>query len=374
MLETARNRGARDVHIIPGGELVHLKFRLKDRLFEAASPGRSIYPALAAGLKTLAGLSLDETLTPQEGSFTLEDDAGRPLDASLATLPTIHGEKLLLQLRARREDVPLLGELGLQSDDLAKLHRALSAGQGMVLTSGPQESGKEALLYSLLGELAHLERQIVTLESPVAYPLPNAVQTQVNPQRGLTYPVGMRAVLRQDPDTILLTEIADRETASLAVESSLSGRLVLSSIHAREAVGAPAALRHLGVEPYLAGAALTVSIAQRAAPRLCSRCKEPYTPDPKRLQALGLSKFVGERFYRPKTCKHCENGKDGRLLLVEVLEMDDNLRELALHATPVALKREAVRRRKLRTLRMQALNHLLKGDLALEDYVRVAAS
>jgi type IV pilus assembly protein PilB len=326
--------------------------------------------AVVSRLKIIAGLDISERRVPQDGRTNIVLE-GRKLDARVSSLPSIHGEKIVLRLLDNGADLPTMDELGMTPVDVANVRRMLAASQGLVLITGPTGSGKTSTLYAALRETLTPERNVVTLEDPVEVQLPGITQVQVNERTGMTFAKGLRSVLRQDPDVVLVGEVRDGETAELALRASLTGHLVLTTLHTNDAVSAITRLVDMGAEPFLVASSLSLVIAQRLVRRPCTSCVAPYTPDADILASLGLdaSALVGAHFVRGAGCADCgETGYRGRVGVFEVLQITPGVRAALLSDPTESSLASAARGRT--TLRSAALAMARDGETTLTEVLR----
>jgi len=372
VLADAVRAGASDIHLEPQRETLRVRYRVDGVLRDVMSVPRSAMASVVSRLKIVSGLDIAERRLPQDGRTRITVD-GQHVDARVSTLPSIHGEKVVVRLLARADQIPPLDGLGLEPDQLAVLRHALSAVQGLVLITGPTGAGKTSTLYSALADIHSTERNIVTLEDPVEVQMTGITQVQVHERSGLTFSRGLRAVLRQDPDVVLLGEIRDSETAGLAVRASLTGHLVLTTLHTNSAVSAMTRLVDIGVEPFMVASALSAVVAQRLVRRPCPSCAVPDDPEPALLETLGLdpSMLAGTTPLRGEGCADCgTSGYRGRTGIYEVLLVDQHLRRvLGRDPTERAIVGAATG---LRTLRDAALAKALAGETTFQEVARVS--
>jgi type IV pilus assembly protein PilB len=372
VLADAVRAGASDIHLEPQRETLRVRYRVDGVLRDVMSVPRSAMASVVSRLKIVSGLDIAERRLPQDGRTRISVD-GQHVDARVATIPSIHGEKVVVRLLARADQVPPLDGLGLEPDQLAVLRHALSAVQGLVLITGPTGAGKTSTLYSALEDVHSPERNIVALEDPVEVQMAGITQIQVHERSGFTFSRGLRAVLRQDPDVILLGEIRDSETAGLAVRASLTGHLVLTTLHTNSAVSAMTRLVDMGVEPFMVASSLTAVVAQRLVRRPCQGCLVPDDPDPALLESLGVDAglLAGATPRRGEGCTECgQSGYRGRTGIYEVLLVDQHLRRvLGRDPTERAIVGAATG---LRTLRDAALARALAGETTFEEVARVS--
>lgn len=328
ILLQAVREGVSDVHIETEERRLVVRFRIDGVLREVLSPARSLAPLLVSRIKVMARLDIAEKRSPQDGRVTLRI-GGMDVDVRVSTIPTQHGERVVLRLLDRNTSGLDLGQLGLLPDDLAALRRMIHRPHGIVLVTGPTGSGKTTTLYGALTELNDRKRNIMTVEDPVEYALEGVGQMQVNARIDLTFARGLRAILRQDPDVIMVGEIRDHETAEVAVRSSMTGHLVLSTLHTNSAVGSVTRLVDMGVERYLLAPMLTGLIAQRLVRRLCPACRVEDTATTADVELTSGALQVGARVFRAVGCPACRGeGYRGRTALYEVIEVDPAMQAL----------------------------------------------
>ena len=369
LLSEAVNRGASDVHIEPFEQQLLVRFRVDGHLTERLRTDRRLAVQIASRIKVMAKLDIAEKRLPHDGRISLRI-AGRAVDVRVSTLPSNHGERLVLRLldkQAGRLDLP---QLGLQPDALQRLLSLIQQPHGIILVTGPTGSGKTTSLYAALSEINDGQRNIMTVEDPIEYDLAGIGQTQVNGKVGMTFAKGLRAILRQDPDVVMVGEIRDRETAEIAVQASLTGHLVLSTLHTNTAVGAITRLRDMGVEAFLIGSSLTGVIAQRLVRRLCPHCRaaKPATAAERQLFAIEAEDAI---LYHPVGCGHCnQQGYRGRFGLYEILVVDEAMRNaIALLAGEAELL--ASQSHPGQSLKAKAVAAIMNGDTSPEEAMRI---
>ena len=372
VLADAVRVGASDIHVEPQRDRLRIRYRVDGLLREVMTVPRSALASVVSRLKIVSGLDIAERRLPQDGRTRIAVDGNR-IDARVSTMPSVHGEKVVVRLLAQAERLQPLAETGLDEDQLAALGRALRSPQGLVLITGPTGSGKTSTLYAALQEIHAPEHNIVTLEDPVEVQVPGVTQVQVHERSGLTFSRGLRAVLRQDPDVVLVGEVRDPETAELAVRAALTGHLVLSTLHTNSAVAALTRLVDMGVEPFMAATALSAVVAQRLVRRPCEACAAPDEPDPDLLRSLG----VDEALLRDATprrgtgCADCgRTGYRGRTGVFEVLVVDRALRRVLVNDPTEKAVRDAVG--DVPTIRHAALAKALSGETTFEEVLRVS--
>ncbi len=369
----AMEAGASDVHLEPEGDGLRVRFRVDGVLRDVRTFPRELAPVLTSRIKIMAGLDIAERRRPQDGRARLEL-AGRTLDARVSTLPTMHGEKLVVRLLLTEREVLRLDATGMSHEGLDTFRRDFRAAQGLVLIAGPTGSGKTTTLYAALDELRRTERNLVTLEDPVEIQLAGVNQVQINERAGLTFAAGLRSVLRQDPDVILVGEVRDAQTAELAMQASLTGHLVFSTVHANDASAAVTRLIDIGIPPFLIASSLTLVVAQRLVRRVCDNCAVPAEPDARTLQLLGLSRDdVAASGARQGTgCVACGgSGYRGRMGLFELLPMDARLRRALLETRTEGALRAAARSLGVASLRADGVAKAMLGETTFDEVLRV---
>jgi type IV pilus assembly protein PilB len=372
ILADAVRARASDIHVEPQQDDVRIRYRVDGVLREVRRVPSSSRAALTSRLKLIAGMDISERRIPQDGRVRLEVGE-HLLDARVSTLPSMHGEKVVIRLLASADDVAALGELGVDPRALRTLRRVLDSPQGLVLITGPTGSGKTSTLFSALRAINNPERNIITLEDPVEIQLPGLTQVQVNEKTGLTFARGLRSILRQDPDVVLVGEIRDLETAELAMRASLTGHLVLATLHTNDAVSAISRLVDMGIQPYLVASALSLVVAQRLVRTVCPECAEDYSTDPALLSddgSVGVPPHATPR--RGTGCARCDHtGYLGRRGVYEVVEITPNVRRTLLAEPTESALAAATRDAGAASLREEALRIAAAGATTYEEAVRV---
>lgn len=371
--EAIKNR-ASDIHFEPFADRLRIRYRIDGALQNAFSPPRNMYNAILTRVKIISTLDITEKRLPQDGRFRARFE-NREIDFRVSVLPTYHGEKAVLRILDKASVKSGLDYLGFSKESIHKFQESIKRPYGMILVTGPTGSGKSTTLYSILNQLNTKERNIMTIEDPIEYQLHGITQTQVNPDIGLTFSSGLRSLLRQSPDIILVGEIRDGETADIAVKAALTGHLVFSTLHTNNAAGAIARLTDMGVEPFLIASSLIATTAQRLLRRICPHCrKECEIPKEvlNRLPAEFHSYLKGTTAYHGTGCAQCKNtGYRGRLGAMEVLVVDDDMQQLIIdHASSDAVDQLA-RKKGMRTLFENALTGFKEGQTTLEEVLRV---
>jgi len=376
LLTQAVRAGASDIHIEPYRDVSRVRFRLDGVLYERHTLEKAYHAALVSRIKVMAKLNIAEKRLPQDGRIAVAL-GGRQVGLRVSTLPTAFGERVVLRLLEKSERVLSLPELGLGEDDLRQVQSLVKLSHGMILITGPTGSGKTTTLYAMLQALASPERNILTIEDPVEYELEGVGQMQVNAKIGLTFADGLRTLVRQDPDVILIGEIRDAETASIAVQSALTGHLVLSTLHTNDAPSAVARLFDMGVEPFLLSSVLRAVAAQRLVRVLCPHCREAYLPDEQELQTLGRMRALyrrGQPLYRAKGCEECmHTGYRGRMAVYEIMPMSESLKKLVVDKADANVLREQALAEGMYFLRDDGVRKVLDGMTTLSEVVRVTA-
>ena len=361
---------ASDIHIEPFEDRLSVRLRIDGVMREVLSPSRRIAPLLVSRIKVMARLDIAEKRVPQDGRVSLTL-GGRPIDVRVSTLPARYGERVVMRLLDKESARLDLDDLGMPTVTLERFQSVLKQPNGIVLVTGPTGSGKTTTLYAALTTLNDQSRNILTVEDPIEYGLDGVGQTQVNSKVGMTFAAGLRAILRQDPDIVMVGEIRDGETAQIAVQASLTGHLVLSTVHTNSAAAAVTRLRDMGVEPFLLSSTLAAVVAQRLVRRLCPHCREPYHPDEVESKLLGVPYHPDRIIYRAKGCDECGHlGFNGRLGVYEILVMDQSLRAM-IHDNAREQDIEAYAFSDAETLSECGVRHVLNGLTTSEEVFRV---
>ncbi|MCF6147823.1 MAG: type II secretion system ATPase GspE [Candidatus Kuenenia sp.] len=371
ILTKAIEVGASDIHLEVFERNTRLRYRVDGVLSELAPPPRELYNAIVSRIKIMAKLNIAEKRLPQDGRIKMKV-AGKEIDLRVSVIPMSHGEGIVMRILDRTAVMLDLESLGFQADFLKKFRRLLNRPEGMFLVTGPTGSGKTTTLYAVLKEIVSSEVKIITVEDPVEYSMQGVNQIQVNPQIDLTFASGLRSILRHDPDVVLIGEIRDRETASIAVQASLTGHLVFSTLHTNDSASAFTRLMDMGIEDYLISSCLVGILAQRLVRRLCPKCRELYMPEPEVSQTVGIEEGVA--LYGPKGCDECNNsGLKGRRTIAELLVVDEDIRRLVLaHKDSSEILKEAIKKG-TKTLWEDGLELVRKGETTLEELLRVSS-
>jgi type IV pilus assembly protein PilB len=366
---------ASDVHLEPGERNVRIRFRVDGVLHEPMPPApKNIQGGLISRLKVMADLNIAEKRVPQDGRISMKV-GGRSLDLRLATLPTVHGEKVVIRILDKSNALLALEDLGFLEDSYKRFAESFKKPYGAILVTGPTGSGKSTTMYSTLNILNEEAKNIITVEDPVEYRLAGVNQIQVNPKAGLTFASALRSILRADPDIVLIGEIRDRETAVIAIEAALTGHLVLSSLHTNDAPSAITRLVEMDVETFLVASAIDAVVAQRLARKLCERCRVAYRPEPAELQAAGYPDWLWPEIpelFKAQGCAACANtGYRGRIGLYEVMQMSEEIERLTVERSSADAIRAVAVQQGMMTLRDDGLEKARVGITTLDEVARV---
>ncbi|MFS7239837.1 type II secretion system ATPase GspE [Serratia proteamaculans] len=370
MLSEAIKERASDIHIETYDCELVIRFRIDGVLKTILKPRHQLAALLTSRIKVMSKLDIAEKRIPQDGRITLKI-GGRSVDVRVSVLPTNHGERVVMRLLDKSSVSLDLAKMGVRSLELAALTRLVHQPHGVILVTGPTGSGKSTTLYALLMQINDGNRNIMTIEDPVEFELKGISQTQVNTRVDMTFARGLRALLRQDPDVVLLGEIRDTETAHIAVQASLTGHLVLSTLHTNTAIGAITRLRDMGIEPFLLASSLTGILAQRLVRKLCPHCRQPYALSAEQAHSIQLSPEIEPVAWRPVGCEKCHGlGYRGRLGIHELLLIDDAIRKaIHLHSSEQEIEQLCGDAR--HTLRQDGVRKLLMGETSIEEVLRV---
>lgn len=368
IISQAIREGASDLHLTPGKNYVQLQFRVDGKLQDVPSPPKSMFLPIVSRIKILANMDIATSRIPQDGRLTIKMD-NREINIRVSTMPTIYGENLVMRLLDVSAGINSLELLGMSKVDMEKIRSMLGKPYGMILSTGPTGSGKSSSLYAILKEIQRPEINIITIEDPVEYRMDKIRQIQLNHKAGMTFASGLKAILRQDPDVIMVGEIRDQETAVIAVQAAMTGHLVLSTVHTNDAAGAITRLMEMGIEPFLISSVLLVTFAQRLVRKICDQCGEPYLPNEQTLKYWGLNNLEKPELMRGKGCFHCKDtGFRGRIGLFETLINDELIQKMILERrSNQEISRAAEETGRLRTLKEDAINKVLRGITTLEE-------
>ncbi|RZO85490.1 MAG: type II secretion system protein GspE [Oceanococcus sp.] len=370
MLSEAIKDNASDIHIEPFENRLVVRFRVDGVLRTVLTPQRALTPLIVSRIKVMAKLDIAEKRLPQDGRISVKI-AGRPVDVRVSTIPSGHGERVVLRLLDKQAGRLDLTHLGMEPKQLEVMKELIKKPHGIILVTGPTGSGKTTTLYAALASLNDSSRNILTVEDPIEYYLDGIGQTQVNTKVDMSFARGLRAILRQDPDVVMVGEIRDLETAEIGVQASLTGHLVLSTLHTNTAIGAVSRLRDMGVEPFLLASSLIGLIAQRLIRTLCHDCREAYTPDAAECRLLDIPADNPPQIYRARGCDKCRNtGYTGRNGIQEVIAVDDAMRTM-IHDGASEQTMEKHARQRFPSLRAEGRAKILEGVTTIEEVVRV---
>jgi general secretion pathway protein E len=362
---------ASDIHIEPYQQSLQVRFRLDGVLHSVLSPPRRLHPAIVSRIKVMARLDIAEKRLPQDGRMEVKIGE-RLVDIRVSSLPTAFGERVVLRLLEKSGKLLSLEEIGLKVEALAETKRLLQLSHGIVLVTGPTGSGKTTTLYAALSRINSPDKNILTIEDPIEYQLEGIGQMQISPKINLTFANGLRSMVRQDPDVILVGEIRDLETAEIAIHAALTGHLVFSTLHTNDAASAITRLTDMGIEPFLASSAVQAIVAQRLVRLLCPHCKESYEPEEAQWAELGLSKEGPAPIFREKGCEKClETGYRGRTGIYEFLQMTDTIKGLVLKTSDANQINKAARNEGMVSLRDDGIHKVLEGRTTISEVLRV---
>jgi general secretion pathway protein E len=373
MLTKAYKERASDIHIEPFETELVIRYRIDGLLYEVLRPPAKAQAGITSRIKIMADLNIAEKRLPQDGRFRVRI-AGKNLDVRVSTLPTAFGERVVLRLLDRASSVLSLEEIGMHPALLHLVNGMIRKSHGIFLVTGPTGSGKTTTLYAALSRINSREKNIITVEDPIEYQLEGVGQIQVNPKINLTFANGLRSILRQDPDVIMIGEIRDGETAEIAVQSALTGHLVFSTLHTNDAAGALTRLVEMGIEPFLASSSIVGILAQRLVRKLCPHCREGYQAGPNLLRELGLEKELPPNclLYREVGCDRCmQIGYRGRTGIYELLTVDERIRDLVLQNRDAASIKQAALAAGMTSLREAGIARALAGETSIEEVLRV---
>ncbi len=356
---------ASDIHIEPAEKEMRIRMRIDGKLREVPSPQKKIFLPVVSRIKILSGIDIAKTRIPQDGRFDTRDGS-KEVSIRVSTYPTIYGEKIVMRILDKSAALYGIEKLGLLPDDEEKLHKVLRRPYGFILSTGPTGSGKSTTLYAILNNINTPEKNIITIEDPVEYTIDRVAQSQVNPKAGLTFHSGLRAILRQDPDIVMVGEIRDSETATIATHAALTGHIVLSTFHTNDSAGALTRMIEMKIEPFLVASSVSCVIAQRLLRRVCNECKEPYKPPKGILNTLGIEEDVP--MYRAKGCPVCRNtGYKGRVGVFEILIVNDEIRELVVNKASSEIIKKKALESGMREMHEDARRKAVLGITTLEE-------
>ncbi|MBU2541030.1 MAG: GspE/PulE family protein [Candidatus Omnitrophica bacterium] len=373
IIAEALYKRASDIHVEPAEEGLRVRYRIDGNLYDTLTLPKSNQNAILARLKIMSGLDITESRLPQDGRFKIRLES-KEIDFRVSALPTTFGQKFVLRALDKSSLSMGLDKLGFFPERLALFKQAIAKPYGMILVTGPTGSGKSTTLYSILNRLNTMEKNIITVEDPVEYQIEGITQIHVKPEIGLTFAAGLRSILRQSPDIIMIGEIRDSETADIAVRASLIGQLVFSTLHTNDAAGAITRLIDMGVEPFLVASSIIMTCAQRLCRKICNACKEPVEIPDSILKKLTLRPTKTDTFYAGRGCNHCNNtGYFGRLAALEVLMIDDNICRMILKkSSSDQIKEYAIKNNGMQTIWDDMMRKLKMGATTYEEVLRVA--
>jgi len=372
IVQAAQSR-ASDIHIEPHGDYLRIRFRVDGDLQEVMKPAKQTHGAIVTRIKIMAKLDIAERRIPQDGRIEI-NVKGRDLDLRVSTIPTIHGEKVVIRLQDRTTFLKPIEELGLNDVNQHAFEEIIKARNGIVLVTGPTGSGKSTSLYAMLNELNDFKRNVMTVEDPVEYRMDGITQSQVNPKAGFSFPEGLRSMLRQDPDVIMVGEIRDTETAEIAVRAAITGHVVLSTLHTNNAIATINRLVDMGIKPYLVSSSIVAIISQLLVKKICPSCKVPYIPSGAELEMAGLKNLdLNVEFYKGAGCPHCkQTGYRGRTPIFEILQFDSDIRQMVTDGKSSNEIKRYLSSKGIRTLQDSCLELVLKGDTTVDELMRIS--
>jgi len=372
VIDNAVKARASDIHIEPFETYVKIRYRIDGELQDVLRSPKETIGALITRIKILSNLNIAEKRVPQDGRIVTTVD-NKSVDLRVSVLPTVNGEKVVIRVLSKDSFLMGKNELGLYKDDIEKLDRIISSPYGVALVTGPTGSGKSTTLYTLLKELNTENKNIITIEDPVEFQMDGVNQVNVNIKAGLTFASGLRSILRQDPDIIMIGEIRDNETAEIAIRSAITGHVVLSTIHTNDAPSSVVRLQDMGIEPYLIATSLSGVIAQRLVRKVCSNCKEEFEASETEKELLGKSKEESVKLYKGKGCPQCSHtGYKGRIGVYEIMEITREHREMIMKKCSIDELRDLSISKGMKTLRLYCRDLVIDGVTTLDELMRIA--
>lgn len=360
---------ASDIHIEPAEDRVRIRYRIDGELTEGIAPGRSSHAAIVTRIKILGRMDIAEKRIPQDGRIEMELE-GKQIDMRISALPTVHGEKIVIRLLDRSGEVMGKDQLGFTPGNLERFNKIIKNPHGIILVTGPTGSGKTTTLYAALTELNTVDKNIITIEDPVEYRLDGVNQSQVNVKAGLTFANGLRSILRQDPDIIMVGEIRDAETAQIAVRAAITGHLVLSTVHTNDTASTIARLVDMEIEPYLLSSSIVGIIAQRLVRKICTNCKTPYPATVLESDAMGIP--VNATLYRGEGCNLCNHtGNNGRMAIHEIMPVTKKIREMIEQRQTTDVLKQVAAEQGMSNLRENCVQLALKGIITTDELFRL---
>ena len=362
---------ASDIHVEPEEDMLKARFRVDGMLHEISAPPKHLQSAIISRLKIMADLNIAERRVPQDGRFSIKME-GKSIDVRMSCVPTIYGENVVLRLLDASSAVLSLEDIGFSKDTLTKFNKLIHRPHGIILVTGPTGSGKTTTLYASLNKINTVEKNIITVEDPVEYKLPGIRQIQINNKVDLTFANGLRSILRQDPNVIMVGEMRDHETAEIAIQSALTGHLVFSTLHTNDAPGAVTRMIDMGVEPFLVSSSVIAVLAQRLVRTICPECKEKYAPTKEELKDLGIGTSEKIEFYRGKGCPKCmDTGYRGRIGIYELMIPDEKIRNAVISRSSTDGIRKLALAAKMITLKSDGIRKIKEGLTTVEEVLRV---
>ena len=370
ILSNAIKMKASDIHLEPMEKEFRVRYRIDGALRKMDSPPKRLQGAIISRFKIMSKIKISEKRIPQDGRIQI-NVGGRDLDLRVSTVPTNHGESIVMRILDKSNLALGLPQLGFLSDDQNKFERLIHLSDGVVLVTGPTGSGKTTTLYACLGQINTPDKKIITVEDPVEYQMSGINQVQVNRDVGLDFSAALRSILRQAPNIVMIGEIRDSETADIAMEAALTGHLVFSTLHTNDAPSAVTRLTDMGVKPFLVASAVRAAMAQRLVRAICTNCKESYVPTERDLKMLGaIAKTAPERMYIGRGCSKCNGGYKGRKGIFEIFEIDDTIQRLIFDHAPSSVLRERAREMGMRTLREDGMLKVASGMTSLKEVLQ----
>jgi len=366
IMQAVKDR-ASDIHIEPEETSLKVRFRVDGILHEMFSPPKHLEPALMSRIKVLSKMDISEKRRPQDGRFNLKIE-NRDIDMRVSSFPTIYGENIVIRILDRGSILLGLDKLGFSRDMQKEFEKLIKRPHGIMLVSGPTGSGKTTTLYSALSAIDSEEKNIITVEDPVEYHLGRIRQSQINPKAGLTFASGLRSILRQDPDVVMVGEIRDKETAEIAIQAALTGHLVFSTLHTNDASGALSRLIDMGIEPFLISSSVVGILAQRLVRVICDKCKQSYKPTEEISKGLELE---GKELFRGKGCNKCKDtGYKGRIGIFELLVINDDIRKLIVDRSPSGVIKKKANESGMKVLRSDGLDKVVRGVTTVDEVIK----
>lgn len=362
---------ASDIHIEPNENYIKIRYRVDGTLREVLRTSNENLAALVTRIKILSGMNIAERRVPQDGRIITVVE-GLKVDLRVSTLPTVHGEKIVIRILLKNNNLLSKEKLGMTKHDMTKLQRIIKSPYGIILVTGPTGSGKSTTLYTILQELNQSDINIVTVEDPVEYTMEGINQVSVNNKAGLTFSSGLRSILRQDPDIVMIGEVRDRETAEIAIRAAITGHLVLSTMHTNDASAAIVRLMDMGVDPYLIAAAISGVVAQRLVKRICPKCIEEYIASEYEKNLLGIEKHNKIKLYRGVGCSQCaDTGYAGRIGIYEIMEIDERIKEAIQKGANMLVINNINRDNEIQTIQEACISLVLEGVTTIEELAKV---